>query len=279
MHKARIIAPSHRFRRKDYDRAISNMKRLGYSYSHSDKLFDRDLAYAGKAIDRAKDINDAYSDNNTDIIWAIRGGNGSIETLSHIDFAQIKDNPKPMIGYSDVSLLLNVINQKTGVRMIHGPNAAYKVDDKYRRSVEQSIMDCIDRNHYSMPLVNTNFLGNITGKIVGGNLSLVVDSLGTSFEIDTDDSILFFEDLDIKGRRLYTLLVQLYLAGKLNVNAIVFGHFKNCSHHKHYIRLFVSRYNINAAYTNSFGHGNINIAFPIGDNAIISSKDNSILFY
>lgn len=123
--EVRVIAPSCSMRpsqKRQYERAQERIESLGYKVTfakHVDSDFHQGTA---RAEDRARDFNDAYSDTNVAVVMAMHGGWAANEILPYIDWNIIRNNPKPLIGFSDITVLLNAVYAKTGIRNYLGPN-------------------------------------------------------------------------------------------------------------------------------------------------------------
>lgn len=180
---------------------------------------------------RADDINKMFSNKDIKAIFAIRGGYGTIRIVDKLDYENIKKNPKIFMGYSDITTLLLAINEKTGLVTYHGPMTVNFKDIPIE--TENSFVDTIQNNKRINLLdyeksYSIMKQGTAEGEIIGGNLSLIVASLGTKYEINTDNKILFLEETNEATYRIDRMLQQLKLAGKLDkIKGIILGNFKN----------------------------------------------------
>lgn len=180
---------------------------------------------------RADDINKMFSNKDIKAIFAIRGGYGTIRIVDKLDYENIKKNPKIFMGYSDITTLLLAINEKTGLVTYHGPMTVNFKDIPIE--TENSFVDTIQNNKRINLLdyeksYSIMKQGTAEGEIIGGNLSLIVASLGTKYEINTDNKILFLEETNEATYRIDRMLQQLKLAGKLDkVKGVILGDFKN----------------------------------------------------
>ena len=184
---------------------------------------------------RAKDINEMFKDKSIKGIFAIRGGYGAARLLDMLDYKMIKKNPKVFAGYSDVTALHNVLNEKCKLITFHTPMASGLCT-----SVDEYTMDFYNRNIFSNePLgklknpegqeIKTLVSGKAKGKLFGGNLSLVVSSMGTAYELDTKGKILFLEDVGEYPYRIDRMLLQLKQCGKFKDAAgIILGAWTDC---------------------------------------------------
>ena len=180
---------------------------------------------------RADDINKMFSNKDIKAIFAIRGGYGTIRIVDKLDYENIKKNPKIFMGYSDITTLLLAINEKTGLVTYHGPMTVNFKDIPIE--TENSFVDTIQNNKRINLLdyeksYSIMKQGTAEGEIIGGNLALIVASLGTKYEINTDNKILFLEETNEATYRIDRMLQQLKLAGKLDkIKGIILGNFKN----------------------------------------------------
>ncbi len=285
-HYTQLIAPSHYITKSRLKNAESTANMLGFFLKFSPTIKNKYLFYAGDAKRRAQEINQAFKDNSVKLILTARGGNNTIEILPYLNYKTIKKNPKPIVGFSDITILLNTITQKCGITTIHGPTQKQPWN-KLKQNERQTLLNCLNQKNYGISfdkneVINYNKIKNktyITEKSVGGCLSLIVDSLGTPYEIKTKNSILFLEDTNERGRRLYPKLVQLKQAGKLKkVKAVVLGNFHNCLEGKKYVLEFFKKTKIPVIYTGKFGHGKLNLSFPIGTETKINFSNQTISF-
>ncbi|MCY6484767.1 LD-carboxypeptidase [Clostridium aestuarii] len=213
---------------------ISFLKKQGFKVKQGNHLYDKWGYLAGKDINRVSDITDMFLDDEIDMILCIRGGYGSMRLLPLIDFEIIKNNPKIFVGFSDITTLLNTIALRCNLITFHGPMGSSNFQSKETlKSFLNTIMKCNKPYSLSNPLntsLNCIYKGKAKGRIVGGNLSLICSTLGTPYEIDTKNNILFIEEIDEKPYVIDRFLTQLYLAGKLQqCSGFILGQFKDCS--------------------------------------------------
>ncbi len=189
---------------------------------------------------RADDLNSFFKDKSIDGIICVRGGYGSADILDLIDYAAISANPKVFVGYSDITAIHLAIQRLAGIVTFHGPIMLsaftdYTITNFTKVLFNNQVIGTLSnpnpkysiRNPYP---IRTIVAGKATGKLTGGNLSLVCSLMGTKFEIETDGKILFLEDVDEEPFRIDRMLNQLRLAGKFNnVKGIVFGNCNGCT--------------------------------------------------
>ena len=173
----------------------------GYRIKYGKSPFLRYNQFAGTPEERAKDISDMFADPEIDGIICARGGYGANRVIPLLDYDVIKQNPKIFMGYSDITALLYSIYQQTGLITFHGPMfVTYKKGFiPYNWECWESVVSGKSKMEITNPPnLKPNILtsGFASGPLMGGNLTLIVNRLGTSDQIDFDGSILFLEDID-----------------------------------------------------------------------------------
>lgn len=213
--------------------AREKMEALGFKVEFGENV-NRKWGYlAGTDAQRISDIHNFFENDDIKAIVAIRGGYGTGRLLRKLDYDLIKNNPKIILGYSDITSLLIAIHQKTGLVTFHGPVAISTFTEftqKYFFNVltDISAVGEIEDAPYEENLQLSNRVwtvndGTTRGRLTGGNLTLICMSLGTPFEIDTKDRILFIEEVGEEPYDLDRMLTHLYNAGKLdNCAGVVF---------------------------------------------------------
>jgi len=220
--------------------AMELVQSLGFEARAADNLFSRNQYLAGTDTQRAQDLNAMFADPGVDAIFCVRGGYGSPRILRDLDYDLIANNPKVLMGYSDITAILNAINVVTGLITMHGPMAGANFSDysyeQYQRVLVRPTVPAqigepppfdtrpgvVERENRLTTIVP----GRAEGKLVGGNLSLLVTLIGTPYEPDFHNAILFLEDVSEPPYSVDRMLTQLWLAGKLEqVAGIVFGKF------------------------------------------------------
>ncbi|MBU1159465.1 MAG: LD-carboxypeptidase [Candidatus Thermoplasmatota archaeon] len=235
-----IVSPSGFSEPFGLGQAINYLRSLNYKVvlGECTKNVTRRGFSSGKDEHRAKSLVDMFANEDVDAIFASRGGYGAMRILDLLDFDIIKSNPKIFIGYSDITTLHIAIHQRTGLVTFHGPSVEGYAGSNPERDPATG-KENIDRalellsraepwgkidNPPNGMLLRTVVPGKARGKIVGGNLSMVVHTLGTEDSIDTQGKILFLEDVYVSEYDIDRLLMHLHLARKLQVTAgIIFG--------------------------------------------------------
>lgn len=198
---------------------------------------------AGTDAERAADVNAAWRDPNIGAVWCLRGGAGALRLLPLLDFAALAANPKPFIGYSDATALHCAIQRHAGVVSFLGP-VAIACEGAIERAAllrcispqAQCVVASASEAHGAPQALGMISLsgescvtvraGRARGRLVGGNLTVLLRTLGTPYEPNFDGAILVLEDVAEPPYRIDNMLTQLRLAGKLHrVAGIVFGSF------------------------------------------------------
>jgi len=220
--------------------AMDLVRSLGFSAEPAVNLFSRTQYLAGTDQQRADDLNAMFADTNIDAIFCVRGGYGSGRLLRNLDYDMIADNPKVIMGYSDITSILNAIYLRTGLVTFHGPIAGGNFSDYTYDQYKKVLIEPVPIARIGEPpefetrpgvvdwenRLTTIVSGVAEGHLVGGNLSLMVTLLGTSFEPQFEGAILFLEDVDEPPYSVDRMLTHLWMAGKLEqVAGIVLGKF------------------------------------------------------
>lgn len=208
------------------------------------------------------------SDEENLIIWCISGGYGAAKIISYLEKIPKPKTEKIFIGYSDITALHLFFSKAWGWKTIHGPVFREFISDKKNpRNILNTLKVILERGYkntisYLKPLNDKPYIRKkILANITGGNLVLCSNSIGTSWEIDTNDKILFLEDVGEKGYQIDRMLLHLSQAGKFhNVKAIIFGTFSESDRYKNYaLKEFANQHSyIPCFQTNKFGHGYYN---------------------
>lgn len=196
--------------------------------------------YKSRTVEeRLIDLHSMFKDPEVKAVICIRGGYGSPQLLDSIDYKLIKDNPKIFLGYSDITAMLIAINKMTNLVTFHGPVLLSAFSDYTVSNFKKALFktepigittNAKDKNTFREVFpIRTVTGGKATGQLVGGNLSMISNTLGTPYEIDTKDKLLFIEDVGEQPYRIDRMLTQLRLAGKLQAaKGIIMGYCKGC---------------------------------------------------
>lgn len=229
-----LIAPGSYITEKQLKESIKNFEDLGYKVKYSKNILKKMGYLAGSDEERTADIHQMFSDKEVKAIVAVRGGYGCSRLLPLLDYELIKANPKIIIGYSDITSLLYGIYSQTGLVCFHGPVGTstfnkYSVDhfkNILSSSSQTYAMKNLTDEEKQIKIINK---GVAKGELVGGNLSIVVTMIGTEYDIDTKDKIIFLEDIGEEPYRIDRMLTQMKQSGKFdNCAGIALGVFRRC---------------------------------------------------
>lgn len=239
-----LIAPSsNAWEDEEIRFAIDILKSFGFKVKSGQHLMQRSGYLAGSDVDRAADINQMFADDEVHGIFCLRGGYGSPRLLPYLDYALIKQNPKVLLGYSDVTALLNAIYARCNLVTFHGPIAKQNFSDYTLARFKEVLFSPQAPIDLAMPppfeakegqAEQANRLitvspGQACGVLIGGNLSLMVKLVGSPYEPDYQGKILFLEDVEEAPYRIDGMLTHLTLAGRLDkVAGVVFGKCTDC---------------------------------------------------
>ena len=209
--------------RSEVERGVEWWESRGYRVKLAPGVYARDDYVAGDARSRADDLHALFADPEVDVVQTLQGGFGSSEMIPHLDFDLIAANPKPFVGYSDITSLHVPIRQRAGFPTFYGyglmgVGAKDTTDftrDRLLAVLRGDVTGEVPRDPDD-PYVRTIAPGRATAPLVGGCLWLLLQTLGTPWELDTDGAILFFEDTHAPPYYVDGQLTQLRHAGKLD---------------------------------------------------------------
>lgn len=274
---------------------------LGFNPVIGKSLYENYGGYmAGKAEIRIEDLHEAFSRKDIKGIFCVKGGYSASQLLDKIDYELIKNNPKVFVGYSDVTNLHIVFNQKCNLGTYHGPMVKSNMINDFNDYTKTSFFEAMEKNETryeepeNMPLsILTEGKmpsESINGVLTGGNMAIIVTTLGTQYEIDTKGKILFLEDVDEEIGSLNRMLTHLKYAGKFSdCNAVVFGNFVACKNtytkeNQYYellelLKDFFADYDKPVIYGMESGHKKpYMFTLPLGAKCNINLQNKEILF-
>ena len=209
---------------KAIDRSITALEGLGFKTKLAPNARRRWGFLAGDDRDRAGDLMVMFTDPKVDAILCVRGGYGTSRLLARLDYAAIRRHPKIFTGYSDITSLHFAFLKRANLVSFHGPmlNSDFVKDDlpdftlaSFLRTVTQTAPSGSVCRGYTKKTVSVLREGNVSGPLLGGNLTLICASLGTPYQPSFRGKILFFEDLEEVPYRFDRMLTQLLNAGLL----------------------------------------------------------------
>jgi muramoyltetrapeptide carboxypeptidase len=280
--KIALVAPASSFNHERFLVGCDRLRQMGYEPVYTQNIFERDIYFAGTAERRAHEFQDFWRRDDIAALICVRGGYGSNYLLEKLDYGLIAEHPKILLGCSDITSLLTAMHDRTGLIGFHGPMVAKDIADGTfdGASWESALQGAAN---WTVPASGVEVLrtGKAAGRLYGGCLSMMVASLETPFEIQTEDSILFIEDIAEKPFRIDRMLMQLRLAGKLDkVRGFVFGEMLDCRPPdgetytlQQVIMRVLAPYNVPIVYGLKSGHVTSgNITLPIGVKAELEAE-------
>lgn len=236
-----LVAPSSPTTKENVEKARMKLIEMGFKVKMGKSPYEAYGYLSGTDEIRSNDINNMFSDNEVDGIICLRGGYGTPRILDLIDYDIIKNNPKVFVGYSDITALHIAFNQNSNLVTYHGPMATSDIMGDFSKFSKDSLFKAIMNtepiglisNPEGEEIITING-GVAEGSIIGGNLSLIVDTIGTPYEIDLKGKILLIEEIGEDLYKMDRMINQLRLSGKLReVEGIILGDFNNCETCKH----------------------------------------------
>ena len=290
-----VLPASAAFEASRIEMAREQLAAIGFNVKFGKHVFDKLGYFAGADADRAADINSMFADDSVKGVICFSGGWGSPRLLPYLDYELIARKPKVLVGFSDITALLNVVKQRTGLVTFHGPNGDSNLEPYTLENFRRVLMsgepigkltnpgkkadDLIPRDYR----VQTIAGGRGRGPIVGGNLTLMAALMGTRYEIDTSGSILFLEDIHEEPYRVDRMLTQLWLGGKFDkVAGVVFGRCSDCAPKgpslslEELLKERFGKLGVPAISGLAFGHIEKKMTLPLGISCTLDADEASI---
>lgn len=225
-----LVAPSSPFDTEEFTKASSILECRGYRAICGKHASERKGYLAGSDLERAEDLVQAFSDPSIAAVVCIRGGYGSGRLLDWLPFSILSQNPKILLGYSDITFLHAAFHRQLGWVTFHGPNFIEMSDEGFPSTA--TVFSALEgKEEFAWKIDDHHVIrdGSGEGKIIGGNLTCFAHLIGTPYFPDPSGSLLFVED---RGEALYRLdrtFTQLKLAGILeHIRGLILGSFQDC---------------------------------------------------
>ena len=222
--------------RSEVLRGVEWWESQGYRVKLAEGVYARDDYVAGDPERRAADLNALFADPEVDVVQALQGGYGSAQTIPHLDFDTIAANPKPLVGFSDITALHVAVARRTGLPTVYGNGLVGVGDPEVTEFTRARLVEVLSGNATGPvpPSPDDPYLrairgGKVTAKLLGGCLWLILQTMGTPWEVDLNGAIFFFEDYKAPPYHVDGMLTQLKHAGKLDgIVGVVVGEMKLC---------------------------------------------------
>lgn len=288
-----IVCPSSPISKEREAQCVNVLEELGYKVKKADNLTKNHGGYmAGTGEERAYWINKFFEDPEVDAIFCVRGGDGGTRTAEFIDLDLVKNNPKIFVGYSDITTMHLLFNQKCNLVTFHGPMVSSNMVDGFDDDTKKAFFDCINgedeyvfKNPDDIP-IEVIHEGKATAPVVGGNLSLLSAAMGTPYEMDTKDKIVFIEEVEEPVTKIEKWAYQLRNAGKFaSCKGIILGQFTSI--HNRFmpeyteiecLKEIFKDLEVPIMYNIQSGHGEKIITIPFGAMCTMDTSDKSIKF-
>ncbi|MBA2690813.1 MAG: LD-carboxypeptidase [Burkholderiales bacterium] len=226
-----VVTPATPFDMEIFAAGVRALETLGFKVKVDPEVHLAFRYTSGSAEQRAGVFQRALADPEVKALIAARGGFGSIHTLPHLDLSGFAANPKRIVGCSDLTTLLHYVWQETQVVTYHGPMVAGDLGRGMDAASEADFMATLAGRSSAAKFIPLEVLhpGAAEGTLTGGCLSLLSASMGTPYEFEPADGLLFVEDIREHPYKVDRMLTQLLLGGKLDaVRGIVFGQMTGC---------------------------------------------------
>ena len=229
-----VVAPASPVRKEFIDQGVAELERLGFRTRLGKRLYHRGRYTAGSASDRFQDWMELWEDPDVSALFCARGGYGSMDLLTRLSPERARENPKVVLGSSDVTALLAFLMSGAGLLSFHGPMVAQQIarGDYDRENLLRMMGSAEAPGRIAVETTERLHSGVAEGRILGGCLSILAALAGTRFLPSFRGAILFLEDTQTKPYQIDRMLTQLRLAGLLDgVRGIVFGEMPGCEQH------------------------------------------------
>jgi muramoyltetrapeptide carboxypeptidase len=279
-----IVAPAGPFDPKKFMKGKTVLESMGFRTFFDDGIFQKHGFFAGTDVKRGDQVNRLFADPVIRAVICARGGYGSMRILPFLDFETIQKNPKIFVGFSDISVLLSVLNDRCGMVTFHGP-----VVTTLANAIEETVeaMFTVLTSNTILELKPEKGIvikpGVSSGIMAGGNLTTLCHLVGTPYAPRFNGKILFIEDVGEVPYRIDRMLAQMKLAGCFEgLKGLVLGSFEECGQLDEIFRIVQEMFkDVNIPILSGFeiGHGKINITVPIGIEATLDTDQQILTFY
>jgi muramoyltetrapeptide carboxypeptidase len=282
-----LISTARKIDQSDLSLVVEKLEEQGFLVKLGKHLLAAHHQFCGTDEQRALDLQNAINDQEIKVILCFRGGYGTVRILDKVDFTPLKNNPKWIAGYSDVTALHNALNN-LGIASLHSTMPV-----NFKNNTHDALASLFaslsgeELNYQVDDTYKLNRMGSCQGKLVGGNLSMLYSLCGTKYDIDTNGCILFLEDLDEYLYHVDRMMQNLRLGGKLeNLKGLIVGGMTDMNDNdtpfgrqaNEIIFEAVAQYDYPVCFNFPAGHINDNRTLKFGVEAKLSISETGTLF-
>jgi muramoyltetrapeptide carboxypeptidase len=288
-----IIAPAWSFDPEKFKIGVEQLKAMGFKVKYDNTIFSKHWSMAGYDRERAAQINRMFVNKEIKAILCAKAGYGSIRTIPYLDKNIIRKNPKIFVGYSDITILLYYLYKVGRMVVFHGPVVSEEIYKGMSAISLDYLMLALNQprplGEMRFPTLKILKPGRASGVLIGGNMSMLESAIGTPYDIDTDNKILFLEDIGEDLEVIDNYIMHLKLAGKLKkIKGIIFGRMIDCVDHsgKEYsvrdiLEDALRDVDVPILYGFPSGHRDtvatdINITLPLGVNVTLDAEQPAL---
>ncbi len=293
-----LVTPGSYITEEEKEESIKNLRSLGFYVTYSDRLMQKKGYFSATDKERAADLNKMFERKDVQGIMCARGGYGGARILPFLDYDLIENNPKPLIGFSDVTAIQYAIYKYSSLITFHGPVSISTFSKFSIRNFEKVLMDptfeleltnSTARKNYNPYGITVISEGTAEGELIGGNLSIAVSLIGTEYDVDYSGKIIFLEEFLEEPYRIDRMLTQMIQAGKFKDAAgIALGVFKLCEPNKtnpsfagsyslmEVLQDRLGNLGIPVIYGLSFGHVIDKFVLPVGVKAELNTETEQL---
>lgn len=266
---------------KELKNAIKKIEKEGFKVQLSKNIYSNTNKYSETAEKKANDINSMFTDKKVKMIWCAKGGENSNTIFEYLDYNAIKENPKIICGYSDITSITNIISEKTKLVTFNGTNfktiATDETDYSYKEVIKRFVEGSLELGQIDDKYITIRD-GYAKGELIGGNLSLIHGMVEGKYSLNFENKILFIEELGLETSP--TLISNyLYYLKQNNVFDKIQGLWIGNYEHESGITLeqivldtIKDKYIFPIIKSNNFGHIERKTVIPIGTKAKIDTK-------
>lgn len=271
----RIISPSGCINPEYVDGAIKELTDWGLHVSEGKFARAKYGRFAGTTEQRIEDLQLAFDDPTVKAILCSRGGYGISQIIDKIDFSNFIKFPKWLIGFSDITILHNAITNN-GVASLHSIMAKHLTERTSNDEPVQQLKNILfgELPTYSILPHTLNKYGKSSGKLIGGNLSVLMGLRGSQFDLDYSNAILFIEDIDEKPYKIDRMIQNLRFSGVFSkLSGLIVGQFSDCEEDPEMkqsileiISFAIKEYDFPVCFNFPAGHVEYNLPLILGTN-------------